>query len=260
MKKLNIVILIGSLLMSACGGGTGDPSGSSPSLKPPIGDISGDWNIVDTQLLINNSCSDAKFQKNKYRVSLVQNGNSVTLSGYKNGVAYSFKGILSGNKLTYSGKSDNNTTGTAVVTINTNCNTITTGRTDWVFDNGFVVCSGYTSLNGSRVSKTGCGKTGTLNAPEIFFIMAKFDGKSRNVVNIKWKNPNTRKTTTVIERSLNDESNYQKVDYIDLSTPTLNKAKVLNLPPKTLVYFRLYYIDLNGARSPNSYSKYVTTL
>jgi len=271
MKKTNIFIIIGSFVISACGGGGGDSTpagntggntdGNKPIIETPIGDVSGEWEITITKKIVNNSCPDAKDSVTKSLVDITLNGHAVTLTATQNGITNTITSSISGNKITNIDKSDVESSKT-VLTVGPACNS-TTGRTDWVFNNGNVACEGFETSTATRTIQLGCGKVGPggLFDPKLVAVSKK-DGMNRNIVNLKWNNVNSQATTTELEYSVNNGSNYLNVlvaDFEDNSTALFKKFKIFNLPENALVFFRVYEGDKESNRSPYSKVLSVTT-
>lgn len=141
---IKTISLSAILILSACS------SDESPP-QPPIGDISGAWEINEQSFSSNSLCADTIF----YVLDVTQNESEVAATGGSNRM---YQGTLSGNVLsgtgsfTRAGGITTITSSSAVIA--DNCSTLT-AVSNWTWTNGTDSCSGTTESTGVRTTGNG---------------------------------------------------------------------------------------------------------
>jgi len=150
MKIINqvttILLFSSAIVLTGCSSDTASPPAA------PIGDISGTWYITDASVSQTAGCSEVS----NYNLYVTQNNNSITVVDT---AANNFSGVLSGNKLTWSGSYPDGygtTTANVTATIAANCMSLTATST-WSYSETGFACSGTSTATGTRTSGgTGC--------------------------------------------------------------------------------------------------------
>jgi len=163
MKKNNLLfrfsnyffhfsVLMILAILSACGGSDG---GSTPNVtKPPVGDLSGKWQVTGLDSSTSLACNGINYA---FTATIVQSGGNLTYAG-DNGSSLS--GTISGNTVSMSGSfpEDGGTTtvNSLTSTVAADCNQFT-GNDSWSWTDGVTSCTGTSTFTGTRLTGTGCG-------------------------------------------------------------------------------------------------------
>ncbi len=152
-KSFNYFILLVmlALLGAACGGG-----GTTGGSTPPIGDLSGTWQVTGTESSPTQACDGASINM---VATIVQSGSNLTSNGSDGSV---LSGTISGNTVSMSGTypegGGTTVVSSATVTVAADCNSFS-GSDVWSWTDGTFSCSGTSVFNGVRLSGSGCGTT-----------------------------------------------------------------------------------------------------
>lgn len=130
--------------------------GGSTSLLPPTVDLTGTWFISEIITSANSVCSDTVGNTDSYTVTVVQNGNELTVvlgddAELPSGTT--FTGTISGNQINWSGSypTAGGTTTVNNTDITANDSTMS-GTANWSWSDGTDSCQGTTSVSGTRQS------------------------------------------------------------------------------------------------------------
>ncbi|HHJ35282.1 MAG TPA: hypothetical protein ENJ87_05920 [Gammaproteobacteria bacterium] len=150
-KFLNLfVFLLALIVLTACGG-EGD-AGSAGTI-PPIGDMSGSWQISSSDSSSTPACDGVSVV---LTATIVQSGNDLMLTGLGSN---SLNGSISGDQMTWAGSypEDGGTTtiSTSTSTITSDCNQFT-GNDSWSWSDGTFSCSGTSQFTATRLTGSGC--------------------------------------------------------------------------------------------------------
>ena len=159
-KLIQQLVLVTVLaLLSACGGGGGGTDNSNIGSKktgsnPPIGDMSGTWQVAGTDISSTAACNGVGFN---VTATIIQSGNDLNVTGLR---ASTLSGTISGNQISFLGSyaEDGGTTtiSKSILTITTDCNQFT-GNDSWSWTDGSFSCSGTSTYTGTRLTGSGCG-------------------------------------------------------------------------------------------------------
>jgi len=146
-KKQNtkLFLLAGFVALTACSGSSDD----SPA--PPIGDISGQWQVNE----INQSTTPQCVSSPSYFMDVTQIDNAVSADTQDG----EFDGTISGNIVNWTGsypeRGGITTVTSMTLTVAASCNTFTS-EAAWTWTDGFSSCSGTSTATGDRVIDSGC--------------------------------------------------------------------------------------------------------
>ncbi len=166
----SIFQILVAMSLAGCGGG----GGGGGSLTPPIGSVSGVWQITETAKTSNNpSCAAPTSPLQTYIALLTQNGNSInaqvgidTTSPFdasQGSDGTLFTGSLSGSTLSVSGTNPDGagtTTTNVTGTVAAGCGSLSGTQTFAYSETGFS-CSGNITFNATRTLGSGCGTAPT---------------------------------------------------------------------------------------------------
>lgn len=159
MKRatLFLVSVCGSILLTACGGGSSSDNTDS-DLSKAIGDFKGTWSVTET--IDGTACGDGVYNDN-YNIEVTsQSGNSLTVSTNV-GV---YTGTIDGSKIKWTGTHPDagggTVDGSTILTVASDCNSLTgTASWKWASDDGKESCSGTSSIAATRDNPVGCGES-----------------------------------------------------------------------------------------------------
>ncbi|VAW99769.1 tolB protein precursor, periplasmic protein involved in the tonb-independent uptake of group A colicins [hydrothermal vent metagenome] len=169
-----IFLLLISLFSCGGGGSTAETNGQD-TLITPVGDLSGDWQVVGTDSSATPSCNGVGFD---LTVTISQSGNNLTVTNFR---ASTLKGIISGNTFSFSGSYAEGV-GTTTITssssmISADCNQFT-GNDSWSWADGTFICTGTSSYTGTRINSTSCTGGGQVNNKPIRLTSTASGGSS----------------------------------------------------------------------------------
>jgi hypothetical protein len=151
--------------LTGCGGGGDDAPAPPPqSSTPPIGQISGDWAIVESAMTASDpACEPPNNQLANYTLAIAQDGSAITVTDSANPTTPTdFQGTLRGDQLTWSGsfpeRGGVTTYDSVDITVAADCNTFS-GTTKWTYVQDAPAtfsCTGETTLTGAANNPDGC--------------------------------------------------------------------------------------------------------
>ena len=155
-KLIQLLVLLLALMVSACSGGGGDggTGGNKTETNPPIGDMSGTWQVTGTDTSSTAACDGVGFN---VTATIVQSGSDLNVTGFRTS---SLSGTISGNQMSFTGSySEDGGTSTiskSILSITSDCNQFT-GNDSWSWTDGAFSCSGTSTYTGTRLTGSGCG-------------------------------------------------------------------------------------------------------
>jgi len=142
-KTTKLFLVTGLLTLAACS--------SEDAPAPPIGDISGLWQVNE----INESTTAQCNTSDSYTATVVQIDSAVSADTPDG----EFTGTISGNTVNWSGsyaeRGGTTTVTSTVITIADTCNTFTWDA-NWTWTDGTTSCTGTSTATGDRIIDTGC--------------------------------------------------------------------------------------------------------
>ncbi len=263
-------IVLAGLLLAACGGGGGGGGGGNPP-APPIGDVSGNWEVVASTT--SHNCDEPVPDK-RYVFRIEQNGNNLTLVD-EDGNRYT--GILDGDTLNWSGSYDEDaadgtpgrtTLERMTATTDASCDNLT-GSSNWTWTStepGYSYsCSGTSTLSGSRTLARGCGNGGSGGSsgggsggdtePPTIPANVSAEAISSQAIRLFWSASTDNVGVTGYE--IYGYEIYHSGTHVMTISGT--SATLSGLQPNTRYCYYLYARDAAGNRSSASDSACVTT-
>ena len=243
MYSLKIVFLsLFMAMITACGGGGGDST--TPVTLDPIGDLTGDWAVIDN---VNaTACGDGTYTDN-YTLGVTQSGSSVTVTSLNAGT---HTGTLSGNLLTWSGSypDGSGTTQSSVsLTINDDCNALS-GTANWTWSDSSMTCSGTSQVSASRLYPVGCGiSTATVPTAPASLNAAATSSAS---IDLSWTDTSSDETGFRIERSTSSTTGFTEVGTVAVDVTSYTDS--FGLSASTAYYYRVLATNSAGDSTPST--------
>ena len=150
------LVLLLALMLSSCSGGGGDggKGGNKTENNPPIGDMSGTWQVTGTDTSSTTACDSVGFD---VTATIVQSGNDLNVTGFRTS---SLSGTISGDQMSFTGSYSEDggvsTISKSNLSIASDCNQFT-GKDSWSWTDGSFSCSGTSTYTGTRLTGSGCG-------------------------------------------------------------------------------------------------------
>ena len=152
-QVVSILLFSSAVILTGCSSDSATAVAPPVTLEtalPPIGDVSGSWSVTETSVSSNASCGGYK----AYYLDLTQTGNSVVVGS----PVGTFNGIISANKITWTGsypEQGGTTTASTVITVGADCSSFTSTATWSYTEAGWGTCTGTSTASGYRINGTG---------------------------------------------------------------------------------------------------------
>lgn len=235
-----ILVLVVGLTLGGCGGGGGGGT------VAPIADLTGSWDITERGT---STCLGEESYSNAYSVSIVQSGNTVTVTA----PAGVFSGTVNGDQATWSGNYPEDggitTINSLLMRIAADGNSMS-GTSSWTWSDGSETCSGTgETITAVRISGTAPPPA----APDNLSATAA----SQSTADLTWRDNADDETGFSIERSTSSSSGFVQIDQVSADVQAYADS---GLNAGTTYYYRVLAYNGNGESTYSNVSSATTDL